>query len=443
MTELDTGAIVASHYVVVSLLGTGGMGAVYRARDTRTDTQCAIKVLRQARGDLAARFIREARITSTLAHPNIARVHEVLELDDGSPAIVMELLDGESLGAQLARLGKLAPAAIARICIGVVAAIKAAHARGVIHRDLKPDNIFLCEDGTVKVLDFGIAKVTFDASDPAITAAALTETGQLLGTPQYMAPEQIFGEKDIDARSDIWALGVTLYQALAGARPFDGENPGQVFKAIALDPPVPLEERAPYTPPELVRLVGRMLVHARAERLADLEEVTRVLERVVAGDADTQEVASPRASGVGLVVAVPPKPAPSSAARSRRSAVVIVASALAIGAAVVALRSPAPSAPPAVIVTPAPKNASSASSNDEPAPAPSAATASPSRATAVIASPPSSAPVVKPPPTASSRTPTVPAVAISATHPAPAVSAQALDAGTRPNRSGPLKRDEF
>ena len=144
MAELETGALVASHYVIVSLLGTGGMGAVYRARDTRTDTLCAIKVLRQARGDLAARFIREARITSTLAHPNVARVYEVLELEDGSPAIVMELLDGESLGARLTRVGKLTPGAIAQTCIGVVAAIEAAHARGVIHRDLKPDNIFLC-----------------------------------------------------------------------------------------------------------------------------------------------------------------------------------------------------------------------------------------------------------------------------------------------------------
>src|SRR5690606_26612266 len=172
---------------------------------------------------------------------------------------------GESLGARLARAGRLEPAFACRVFSSVVAAVRAAHERGVVHRDLKPDNIFLCEDGTVKVLDFGIARETFDAADPAITAEALTDTGQSLGTPQYMAPEQIFGEKDVDARADVWALGVILYQALSGKRPFDGANPGQVFKAIALDPPVPLAERARDAPRVLADLVARMLVHARAD----------------------------------------------------------------------------------------------------------------------------------------------------------------------------------
>ena len=257
MAELETGAVVAKHYVIVSLLGQGGMGAVYRARDQRDDSLRAVKVLREVRGDLAARFLREARIASALSHPNIAKVKEVLELDDGTPAMVMELLQGESLGARIARSGKLDAAFIGRVFLSVVAGLKAAHERGVVHRDLKPDNIFLCEDGTVKVLDFGIARVTFDAADPAITAEALTDTGQILGTPQYMAPEQIFGEKDVDARADVWALGVILYQALAGARPFDGTNPGQVFKAIALDPPTPLDERVPNAPRALVDLARR------------------------------------------------------------------------------------------------------------------------------------------------------------------------------------------
>src|SRR5262249_35458461 len=126
---------------------------------------------------------------------------------------------------------------------------------------------------------FGIAKV-ISSDDPAITAAALTDTGQILGTPQYMAPEQIFGEKDIDARADVWSLGVILYQALAGVRPFEGANPGQIFKAIALDPPTPRADRAPNTPRALADLVSRMLVHARADRLADLDEVARALDGI-------------------------------------------------------------------------------------------------------------------------------------------------------------------
>ncbi len=277
---LDTGALVANKYRVVSLLGAGGMGSVYRVQSIDTGDPAALKVLRSDRSDLALRLRREARILSALDHPNIARVREVVTLDDDSPAIVMDLLEGESLATTLRRSPKLDVRTVARVGLAIARAVVAAHARGVVHRDLKPDNVLMCDDGEVKILDFGIAKVMLDSRDPAITAAPLTETGQIIGTPQYMAPEQIFGEADIDGRADVWALGVILYQAVSGQRPFDGENPGQIFKAIALEPLVSLDERAPFAPRRLRDLVSRMLVHSRDDRLADLEVVVLELERV-------------------------------------------------------------------------------------------------------------------------------------------------------------------
>jgi eukaryotic-like serine/threonine-protein kinase len=425
MAELETGARVASHYVVVSLLGQGGMGTVYRARDERDDSLVAIKVLREARGDLATRFIREARIASALSHPNIATVKEVLELDDGAPAMVMELLHGESLGARIARSGKMDGGTIARVFRPVVAAIKAAHERGVVHRDLKPDNIFLCDDGTVKVLDFGIARVIFDAADPAITAEALTDTGQLLGTPQYMAPEQIFGEKDVDARADVWALGVILYQALAGVRPFDGANPGQVFKAIALDPPVPLDERVPNAPRALADLVSRMLVHARAERLSDLAEVERVLDRL-ASSSDLGEAPTLMAESV---------PSPR---RSNRTVAIVAGTFATIGAiaAVAASRSPSASSPPSPSAAAAPSAIPLAVSEAVPAPSSSAPPplAPPAESVTVT--------VANIPPSPKTSSANVRSASPSLA-PVASVSSAAPDAGARTNRSGPLKRDEF
>jgi len=435
VAELETGAVVGGgpngNYIVVSLLGIGGMGAVYRVRDTRDESLCAIKVLRRARDAddaLVTRFLREARIASALAHPNIARVHEVLQLEpDGAPAIVMELLEGESLGARFARTGKLPPGTIARICLDVVHAVRAAHERGVVHRDLKPDNIFLCEDGSVKVLDFGIAKVALESTDPAITAAELTETGQILGTPQYMAPEQIFGEKDIDARADIWALGVILYQALAGVRPFDGENPGQVFKAIALEPPTPLSKSAPArTPKELTDLVSRMLVHSRADRLADLGEVERVLEKVIAADQLGDATTLHAEESLPL--------APPRAQSNRRRLLVLGAVVIAAVGTLASVPSLLTNAPPSRAPDPPPvvtmSSAVSRSSNEEPAPK----------------APPDPPPptTTPPPPTTTTATTVTPKIAATAPPRTAHDSGTTVDAGaTKTNRSGPLSRDEF
>ncbi len=300
---LERGDVVGGAYRVEARIGGGGMGAVYRARRLTDDRAVALKVVRERAPELVARLEREARITGSIDHPNMIRVHDVLRDEDGSPIVVMELLHGETLGQRLARERILPVGELARIAIGIIGALEAAHARSVVHRDLKPDNVFLTSvDGEpfVKVLDFGIAKAVEGTGVIDGLATLETRTGQILGTPQYMAPEQIFGEKDVDHRADIWALGVVLYEALAGKRPFDGDNVGQVFKAIALDPPVPLAKRRGDLPPALLAIVGQMLTHARDERSARLAEVRAALLPFVddaklaprdAGTAATVEVA--------------------------------------------------------------------------------------------------------------------------------------------------------
>jgi hypothetical protein len=233
-------------------------------------------------GDARHRFLREARAACAVRHPNVVQVHDVLELDDGSPVMVMDLLDGESLGARLRRSGKLPLAEAARITLQVVSAVGTAHAAGIVHRDLKPDNVFLVlrADGAteVKVLDFGIAKLTAVEGDAAQTAG-LTATGALLGTPHYMAPEQAFGERDVDHRADVWAIGIMLNEYLSGVLPTRAENVGQILKIVTTGAIRPLEELEPSLPREITALVGRMLARERDARPGDLGEVKAVLGR--------------------------------------------------------------------------------------------------------------------------------------------------------------------
>jgi eukaryotic-like serine/threonine-protein kinase len=279
----DTATVIGptgETYLVGERIGSGGMGTVHRGLRTSDSRTVALKVVRDASPELLARLEREARIVATIEHPNLARVYEVARDGDGAPVVVMELLLGETLGARLRREPALSVPEVARVGLGVLGAVGAAHARSIVHRDLKPDNVFLTsEDGlpSVKVLDFGIAKSERGTALAEGLPTLETRTGHILGTPQYMSPEQIFGEKDVDHRADIWALGVLLYEALAGVRPFDGDNVGQVFKAIALDPPMALAARRPSLPPPLTALITRMLAHARDERPGDLEQIRMVL----------------------------------------------------------------------------------------------------------------------------------------------------------------------
>jgi serine/threonine protein kinase len=279
---LAPGAIVIGRYRLEQMLGRGGMGEVWAAEQMITRKRVALKFLvgKAAEDpDTRKRFLREARAACAVRHPNVVEVHDVIELEEGVPALVMELLKGESLESKLQRDGKLPVDEALSILVRVVSAVGTAHTAGVWHRDLKPDNIFLAEtpEGIeVKVLDFGIAKIA--TSEGGAATAELTATGAMLGTPYYMSPEQAFGEKRIDHRSDIWSLGIVMYRCLTGQLPTKADNLGQIMKIIMVRSIPRLAESAPELPRSIAELVDRMLGYEPSERPADLREVKAVIE---------------------------------------------------------------------------------------------------------------------------------------------------------------------
>lgn len=253
-------------YTIVDVIGVGGMGEVYRARDTRLDRFVAVKVLSSER-DLAPgareRFEREARAISRLSHPRICTVHDagVAEIDGRElPYLVMELLDGETLAARLAR-GPIALEQALSYAIDMADAIVAAHSQGIVHRDLKPANVMVTSTG-VKLLDFGLAQLREPEPADSIAAVrgagALTSTGLVFGTVPYMSPEQLRGEK-VDARTDVFAFGALLYEMLTGARPFAADSQAELIAAILEREPPDVSERQPVTSPSLDRIVRKCL----------------------------------------------------------------------------------------------------------------------------------------------------------------------------------------
>ncbi|AKU94752.1 serine/threonine protein kinase [Labilithrix luteola] len=253
------------------------MGQVWSAVREGDGHPVALKVLKVSGVDPVRRLVREARIAQRLQHPNVVAVEEILAPPSGSPIIVLELLDGQSLRDRL-NLGPMTISEAAHTIGAAVAAVGSAHSLGIVHRDLKPENLYLHRGrgGTTitKVLDFGIAKVV---TAEELHTAGMTNTGTMLGTPAYMAPEQIFGERDVDGRADVWALGVILYECVSGSRPFEGENAGQIFKAITMGKATPLVSRCPDLPPSVLGLVDRMLASERTAR-PSLVEILSVLE---------------------------------------------------------------------------------------------------------------------------------------------------------------------
>src|SRR5688572_23684911 len=252
-----------SHFRVLEPLGSGGMGVVYRAEDLRLHRTVALKFIRPdyTIDDTAtARFLREARSVAALDHPNICTVHEVGESEDGQLFLAMSYYTGETLRERLTTRGPLPPSEALDIAAQIARGLAAAHAAGIVHRDLKPANVMLLADGTVKILDFGLAK----SRDQTMTA-----TGAVMGTVAYMSPEQLVGDT-VDARSDLWSLGVLLFEMLTGRHPSRSDDAtGTLTRNLATQPaPVRPESSA-----ALARLLERLLRKEPAERYQGAKEV--------------------------------------------------------------------------------------------------------------------------------------------------------------------------
>jgi eukaryotic-like serine/threonine-protein kinase len=298
-----SGDTIASRFVLAEFLGRGGFGEVWAATDQSSGVRRAVKLLvgpALAREENRARFLAEARIANAFVHPNLVQVFDVLQAEDGTLAIVMELLVGTTLGARLESGAPLRLRDVAGLLGPIVGATMAVHERGIVHRDIKPDNIFLAQTpwGLMmpKLLDFGIAKLVVVEGGP------VTSTGATIGTPCYMAPEQAFGEPSVDARADVFSLGVVLYECLAGFRPIEATNLGQYVKSLASSAIVPLPELRSDLSPELTGLVMRMLSLDKSQR-PGLHAVLGVL---TSDDATTSPSAVP--STPPAVEAQPPEP---------------------------------------------------------------------------------------------------------------------------------------
>ena len=265
-------------YQILAELGRGGMGEVYRARDTRLDRDVAIKVIPAALArdpDRVARFEREARSVAALSHPNILTIHDT-GTDGDTLYVVMELLDGETLGDRL----KQGPVPVRKACeFGALIArgLAAAHEKGIVHRDLKPDNIFLTSDGQVKILDFGLARALTEPTGASETRAAITDAGSVLGTVGYMAPEQVRGLA-ADARADLFALGVVLHEMLSGQRTFLKGTAAETMTAILNEDAPDLLSGARPVPPALDRIVRHCLEKNPAERFQTARDVAFALD---------------------------------------------------------------------------------------------------------------------------------------------------------------------
>lgn len=283
------GKLIEGRYEVESVLGEGGMGSVYAVRHRALDKRFAMKVMRAdlaRQGELAARFIQEARATAAIGHPNIVQITDFGQLPSAAPYFVMELLDGTPL-SKLIRQGGPLPAGLAvRILLQTASALSAAHAAGVIHRDLKPDNIHLTKKDTVKILDFGVAKMA--------GAGRLTRTGMVFGTPHYMSPEQASGG-DVDHRADMYAFGIIMYEMFTGRVPFEADSyMGVLTKHMFMvpEPPSHVHEAARDLG-ALEDVTLRCLEKRPEARYASMEELMRDVESIVQFTGDKLEILRP------------------------------------------------------------------------------------------------------------------------------------------------------
>ncbi|MFN2504827.1 MAG: serine/threonine-protein kinase [Acidimicrobiales bacterium] len=283
-SAMGTGTVIADRYRLGQLLGSGGMAFVYDAVDLRLQRLVAVKLLRPemvVRDEIRTRFEVEARAAAGLSHPNAVAVFDTGEYE-GVPYLVMERLPGETLADRLAA-GPVEAEWMRQVAGQTLAALGAAHKAGIVHRDVKPGNILLAADGTAKISDFGIAKsVQSDEVDPNGRPSDLTGTGQLLGTPAYLAPERLDGHP-ATARSDLFALGVVLYEALSGQKPFLGDTPLAVARAVSEGDHAPLGMLRPDLDPVMVATVERALARDPEDRFATAEDMAAALAQTSTG----------------------------------------------------------------------------------------------------------------------------------------------------------------
>ncbi|HLK93119.1 MAG TPA: serine/threonine-protein kinase [Polyangia bacterium] len=428
------GELVGAKYRIVRLLAQGGMGVVYEAQHTVVKRRFAVKFLRRElteRRDILTRFHHEAEAAGALESEHVAAAVDFGIADDGAPYIVMEYLVGESLTALCGREGPL-PVGRAADLVGQAArGVAVAHAAGIIHRDLKPQNLFLCrrQDGTdlLKVLDFGVAKLQA-LDDPN----AATRTGAVVGTVAYMSPEQARGDKIVDERSDVYALGAILYELCSGKKPHPGESPNAILHHIATQPPAPLAALVPDLPPAFVAVVEGALAADPSARPASAEALAAAL----APFATRVAWPAPKLEDSGAPRVAPPPAARSASAPSRSprapSRLLPVAAAVAgLGVALAVLaglshRRPDPTpplpAPPAVAVAPAPVAA--------PVPVPAAASPAPPAVAAVPAAARAATPRRRHPETSRPAPELPPAAALTPPSPAPPARPAATPAVT-------------
>jgi serine/threonine protein kinase len=281
----DARVVIADRYELVRRLGEGGMGEVHEAIDLETQRRVAVKRLHQARGvseELAARFAREVLATAQITSRHVVAIHDAgIDDDSATPFLVMDYLPGEDVGALADRLGvlpvELAAALVAQACEGLVAV----HAAGIVHRDIKPSNLILVAASStsarlVKIVDLGIARIVADRAVDPMTE--LTRTGAIVGSPTYMAPEQLRGLKSLDHRADLWSLGVVLYRLLCGEVPHASESVADLLVTVCSEPAPPLRARAPWVPEPLATLVDELLAIDPAARPATAREVADRLQ---------------------------------------------------------------------------------------------------------------------------------------------------------------------
>src|SRR5262245_34944509 len=300
-----------ANYKIISLLGRGGMGEVYLAEDKRLHRKVALKLLPAQfmnAAEQVRRFELEASAASATNHPNIITIHEIGQVD-GSHFIVTEFIDGQTLRQRI-QSAKLSLNEVVDIAIQVAQALEAAHSAGIVHRDIKPENVMARRDGLVKVLDFGLAKLTEVASlmaesDAVTLKKADTAPGMVMGTPQYMSPEQARGE-ELDARTDLFSFGAMLYEMATGRAPFKGDSIAMIFDAILNREPVSPTQLNPILPAELEHIIGKALEKDRDLRCQSAREILADLKRLQRDVSSGRKAAQPVAAASAPTAAKPP-----------------------------------------------------------------------------------------------------------------------------------------